>query len=121
MILADAISYPATIHEGMFIENVFESTTSRSNHWCPREKICTDAAHMSLNTNLCISDDGNPLYSINCIDLRPLCLYGVASYVLPLHEAGASETQQICSEGSVFERVSFHSNWIHRTIADQLD
>ena len=53
-----------TLREAVLYESVFESSLEGDNSFCEPGTICTDCVRK--NTNICLYDDGSPLYEFEC-------------------------------------------------------
>ncbi|XP_075249605.1 uncharacterized protein LOC142342232 [Convolutriloba macropyga] len=95
-----------TLREAVLYESVFESSLEGDNSFCEPGTICTDCVRK--NTNICLYDDGSPLYEFECQLKVPKCLYGIASYYIQ----NTAKPDELCTAGSVFTRISYHEHWI---------
>ena len=64
--------------------------------------------------NICLMDDGGPLYKLKCGTMEAECLYGIASYSNANRRHLPRDT--VCNAGSYFANVIHFRGWIQFTI-----
>ena len=96
------------LQQTFFTETTSEYIFKDETKACENETICT--LTVTDGSNICLFDDGGPLYIVNCREegLRPVCLYGVASYFIQ----DPKRPGELCTGGSVFTRVPDFLEWI---------
>ncbi|XP_063722040.1 thrombin-like enzyme BjussuSP-1 [Symsagittifera roscoffensis] len=109
---APKLTIPTHIQEVFFYESMFENIDPFNFETCAPGNVCTDT--VTDDSNICVGDEGNPLYSFSCqTSISPHCLYGVASYFLPLTHPQQMAT---CKDGSVYASVIPHTDWVFQTM-----
>ncbi|XP_075256366.1 chymotrypsin-like elastase family member 1 [Convolutriloba macropyga] len=101
---------PPALKEMFFSESMIDRLGPFNVVPCPSNVVCTRPLFNS--GNICLMDDGNPLFRFQCGSFEPDCLYGVASY----SKANPSTEDKICNDGSYFARIHPLKNWIERII-----
>lgn len=97
---------PEVLQETLLVQ--IKYTNENSNVLCRTDNICTKP--FISKSNICLMDEGGPLYKFRCGSLEPECLYGVASYSL------RSSNETWCDGGSFFTNVYVFFNWIQRML-----
>ncbi|XP_075251321.1 myeloblastin-like [Convolutriloba macropyga] len=97
---------PGKLKQMIFKRTFLQNPDPRYLSPCPEEVICVNPVFEK--GNICMMDDGGPLYKFACGTMIPECLLGVASYSL-----GRSDTpMQVCNNGSFFTHVPLFGDWI---------
>ncbi|XP_075266002.1 azurocidin-like [Convolutriloba macropyga] len=96
------LMYPSVLQETHYLDAYMPD--------CPPRQLCTES--FIDKSSICVYDQGNPLYAMNCGFKKPACLYGVAS-----HWQGSGEVLgPRCSGQNIFTRVVPLYDWISHTI-----
>ena len=113
----NGIVIPFRLQKAFFYESVFEtSDDSTMDDFCRADHICVE--NVIADSNICTFDLGGQLYKLQCGTSSPECVYGVASYYLPISENLQNPSSNSCSNGSVFAKLSTQMNWITKTIRE---
>ena len=78
---------------------------------CPASSICTHS--IREGSNICLMDEGGPLYVLRCDNKMPQCLYGVADYFI---SDPNTPPYSVCNGGSFFTRITHYRAWIDRIV-----
>ena len=103
---------PANVlQETFFYESMFESNTKPHElRLCRDDNVCVES--VAEGANMCLFDDGSPLYVFECGTLNPKCLYGVSSF-----SRGRVDTPgELCNNGSFFAKVPRFYHWMSSII-----
>ncbi|XP_075250828.1 uncharacterized protein LOC142343028 [Convolutriloba macropyga] len=108
----NTLEIPDVLQETFFYESMYVSESSPySFHWCRDDLVCVDA--IEPGANMCLFDDGSPLYTLQCGTRAPDCLYGITSFYRSItKQAGIIK----CDGGSFFASVTHLYDWIALTI-----
>ena len=105
--ISTKMAQPATyLQQAFFFETSLEYLFPNYLKICEKKTICTEG--LTVRSNICVFDDGGPLYVVTCREEWPICLYGVASYFIQ----DPKRPGEYCTGGSVFTSVPDFLHWI---------
>ena len=108
--------FPIRLKETFFQETKFLSRNIYDMRLCREDTVCVERLPGDKTSNLCLRDDGAPLYAMKCGSMVPDCLYGIASHYDNFQTRYGG---QRCTGGSYFASIPHSYDWISRIVFEQ--
>ncbi|XP_063727517.1 azurocidin-like [Symsagittifera roscoffensis] len=106
------------LKEIYFTMTIFDSSEGLFFSRCREDNICTTP--ILDGGNICIMDEGGPLFKFHCDTMEPECILGVASYSMSKPNTSVpTQHREICNDGSYFTRLSLFQDWIDSVLLNR--